>query len=60
LLLSPERCASIVGAASARVQAYDWPRIGARLLDAYERVINDTAVRTVPTVREDTFALAGR
>jgi len=60
LLASPARCAALVASASERVHAYDWPHIGNALLVAYERIIRDGSRRTISTVKEDSFAFAGR
>lgn len=61
LLQSPERRAQLAAAAAQRVKAYDWPRIGARLLEVYERIaIADGPARTIPTVSGETYAFFGK
>lgn len=57
VLESPARQASLVAAAAMRVKSYDWPGIGAGLLDAYERFVPDAPVRTIPTFSAEETAL---
>lgn len=61
LIESEARREALVTAAGERVKAFDWPRIGAGLLGAYERfAFENAAGGTVPTIKGDSIAVSGR
>lgn len=61
LIAAPAQREALVEAASERVKSFDWPRIGAGLLAAYDRFTADAPpVNSVRTIKEDSIAMSGR